>query len=791
MSFFLFLTGENGLEGPVGFSYPPPLPAPAFQPLQPSYPLQRPVHSQQPPMFVPQQYPSHPHPLPHALLDDPAFSSDPRSNPYFFSMNDREEIYPASISDSLSEDSSVPDEESEIDHSKLPPRLRPIHTQDAGPHSLPPGHSRSHSVPYPPIAPQEHSLARSHSTRVIPVPPSISRTATPGGRLRKPQREREDPRQNLPGPSHNYSSASVAAQDFWPPPPPYTDSESGSSASSSPQTPASSSSHLPRDAHRSTSSIPSISSHRSERSSRKAPSPNVPAPEVPSQSSRAEKLAAAAHKTPSAQPPEARPAIAPRNASAPELHEPPPPTEVPPRPSTVPIPAPLEASVTAPVAQRKRSKNPSIAAAPRDLDRIDELDESDPLGLAWHHDGPYEAIAKAAPVLYPDQSIAGRKRTESPKRKPVQPYDSVSVGVEPGQLFPSHSQYQPAAQHNVAPQQHNAARAPENPPMGSPLTSPLMQVPVQRRVPPSGQLPSSPLQYNNLHMATQGGPPPHAQGQPGSRAQQAPPVQHQRSRTTDEPAQPSPPLPNPYSPAEPGFPRESPPPQNSRNSPPRTPAPSPPRSGPSPPTSNGPPRPDIAKSSGSLLPRHLPKKLTRSPNEGAAHVEVLAQRHASHPPPSDSHQQHQTQPHPHGRAQDIPMSQGPNVLRKRHTTGGALPLPSGASVGVGGSAGAEIPSSNTTAALFAARVRFAEPPRAETKEERRRREKERGKMEKIEKAREKEREKEREREQGGFLGGIFVRDRVKEAEIAREREAAKAAASASAKSSGRKLSKRR
>lgn len=45
--------------------------------------------------------------------------------------------------------------------------------------------------------------------------------------------------------------------------------------------------------------------------------------------------------------------------------------------------------------QKSRSRKNSIAAAPKDLDRIDELDETDPLGYAWHHESPYEAIKKA------------------------------------------------------------------------------------------------------------------------------------------------------------------------------------------------------------------------------------------------------------------------------------------------------------------------------------------------------------------------------------------------------------
>ena len=53
------------------------------------------------------------------------------------------------------------------------------------------------------------------------------------------------------------------------------------------------------------------------------------------------------------------------------------------------------------------------------------------------------------------------------------------------------------------------------------------------------------------------------------------------------------------------------------------------------------------------------------------------------------------------------MSHGPKVLRKRHTTTASAIAPT------------ETSASNTTAAMFAARVRFAEPlaPKEETKEE--------------------------------------------------------------------------
>ncbi|KAI0830549.1 hypothetical protein BC628DRAFT_1408028 [Trametes gibbosa] len=702
-------------------------------------------------------------------------------------MNDREEIYPASIVDSLSDyASTAPDDESEVDHTNLPPRLRMLQSPDTSSQPLP-EHIRSQSLPYPPISPSDQYLTRSNSTRVIP-----SRTH-PSSRRREKT------------PPTAYASASHTTREYWQPPPPYTPSDSGSSSSS---TPASSSSYLPRDAQRSTSSLIPASAYPAEKSylphiqqsSSAAPRPAVQAQGPSRDAPVLDNNTSAVHSSAS------RPPITPRNASAPELHPPPPSTEVPPRPSTVPIAAPSTASVSAPPAQRKRSKNTSISAVPRDLDRIDELDESDPLGFAWHHDGPYEAIAKTAPALQSEQSGSAQKRTELRKRKPVQ-YDSVTLGVSPGQIFPSNSQYQPPSQHDVAQLSSNYV------PMGSPPTSPRMQVPVQRRVPPSGVLPPSPMMYNNMHM----------DGIQQAQQQQAPtqdshvvalppqPTHIHRSHAEDAP-QPSPRLPNPHSPHEAQFPTDGT--QSHRSSPPRTHALSAGPSRPELPSSNVVPHPDIplppqqhsSKSSSSFLPRHLPKKLvmpaplqqanqhhqqqqTDNRGTGVAHVEVLAQRHASVPapqssmrtrapsarmsqPPPSSHQQH-------ARAQDIPMSQGPKVLRKRHTTGGApIAFPPGAD------AGAEIPASNTTAALFAARVRFADPPREETKEERKRREKEEARREK-----EKEKMKHtkaKEQGGGGVLGGLFLRDQTREAEAVRER------AQASAKtSSGRKLSKRR
>lgn len=89
------------------------------------------------------------------------------------------------------------------------------------------------------------------------------------------------------------------------------------------------------------------------------------------------------------------------SVSALELHVPPT-RETPVRANTTPFPAPIPAPASntstdapnAPPVQKSRSRKPSIATPPRDLDKIDELDETDPLGLQWHNDGPYEAINK-------------------------------------------------------------------------------------------------------------------------------------------------------------------------------------------------------------------------------------------------------------------------------------------------------------------------------------------------------------------------------------------------------------
>lgn len=44
--------------------------------------------------------------------------------------------------------------------------------------------------------------------------------------------------------------------------------------------------------------------------------------------------------------------------------------------------------------KKQRSRKPSIVAAPSNLDKIEEMDENDPLGFTWHLGDPYEAVMK-------------------------------------------------------------------------------------------------------------------------------------------------------------------------------------------------------------------------------------------------------------------------------------------------------------------------------------------------------------------------------------------------------------
>ncbi|KAJ7042432.1 hypothetical protein C8F04DRAFT_77527 [Mycena alexandri] len=106
-------------------------------------------------------------------------------------------------------------------------------------------------------------------------------------------------------------------------------------------------------------------------------------------------------------------------------------------------------SATAPIldapapAARRQQTNDRLRAA-YDLDRIDELDESNPLGVAMHHEGPFQAIASVlkGPSALGNQSVPQQARSTKPLK--LGP-NGGSLGIVPGQVLPRNFPYhQPA-----------------------------------------------------------------------------------------------------------------------------------------------------------------------------------------------------------------------------------------------------------------------------------------------------------------------------------------------------------
>ncbi|GLB35970.1 hypothetical protein LshimejAT787_0302580 [Lyophyllum shimeji] len=170
----------------------------------------------------------------------------------------------------------------------------------------------------------------------------------------------------------------------------------------------------------------------------------------------------ARNATPEPSPPPqtgSRPAPA-RNATAPEKIKPANRPTLPPRPVTT-----AADSKPPPTASRRIIGGRAIRA--HELDRIDELDESNPLGLPLHHGGPYEAVQKSISQETNEESasigsqyqlqmagstpIAERKqdRDKPPKRNQPQLISSVpivpagvSLNLSPGQILPRNFYHQ-------------------------------------------------------------------------------------------------------------------------------------------------------------------------------------------------------------------------------------------------------------------------------------------------------------------------------------------------------------
>ena len=98
--------------------------------------------------------------------------------------------------------------------------------------------------------------------------------------------------------------------------------------------------------------------------------------------------------------------------TAPEVRQPPRP-DAPARSTTLPTPkapAPPDPIARPSELRKQRSRKQSLVAPPGGLDKIDELDETDPLGFAWHHDSRYEGVKKVneqgEPVTTKEKDVA-------------------------------------------------------------------------------------------------------------------------------------------------------------------------------------------------------------------------------------------------------------------------------------------------------------------------------------------------------------------------------------------------
>ncbi|KAF9460152.1 hypothetical protein BDZ94DRAFT_949365 [Collybia nuda] len=136
----------------------------------------------------------------------------------------------------------------------------------------------------------------------------------------------------------------------------------------------------------------------------------------------------------------ARPAHS-RGVSAPELRQS---VE---RPSVLPRPATTTADSRLPPPASKRNTDGHLIRA-HELDKIDELDESNPLGIPVHHGGPYEAIQKMVQPKTPHN--IGSQYQDQPQKPQISkghlnyhtapPPIGVSLNLTPGQVLPHNFQ---------------------------------------------------------------------------------------------------------------------------------------------------------------------------------------------------------------------------------------------------------------------------------------------------------------------------------------------------------------
>ncbi|KAJ3750624.1 hypothetical protein DFH05DRAFT_102955 [Lentinula detonsa] len=168
------------------------------------------------------------------------------------------------------------------------------------------------------------------------------------------------------------------------------------------------------------------------------------------------------------------------------------PMEVPPRPATT-------ANDSRTNEPRRNNTNTNPTRRNRGLDPIDELDESNPLGLSLHHESPYEAIKKVTqtsrePQQNTQQAAHVLMRKTSNRDEPASiPQASVPFGASlnlfPGQILPRN--YQPYTQPPLHKpnypnpySQRNNSIIPNQQVLRPPLAPQSQQIPHPQRNPP-------------------------------------------------------------------------------------------------------------------------------------------------------------------------------------------------------------------------------------------------------------------------------------------------------------------
>ncbi|KZT05823.1 uncharacterized protein LAESUDRAFT_750263 [Laetiporus sulphureus 93-53] len=489
-----------------------PLPTPAFS-AHHSFTIPAPLMAQQE------------RPVPQSMLDDPAFSPDPRRNPHFV-MTTTEEIRAAFAAPSKPPHVHVADatnawKSQPLPFSQVPRMLQPGFSDSS---HLSVQHPRAQSAPYVPFTPRVISRD---------VVPSVSRAST-----------------------HTISASSVfPLHTVWQPPATYRTSSIYSDSidgiepflvqrtpeTSSPSSTSSSPRGSPLSVASKTALPPAAPVNDEYKISHLPPPPAVSVVPPPRSSSLAHAYPSRSAQAPlpnpvaiASEPIPTRPEPPLHNESSPELHS----RAIPAsqrlaRSATVPAPPapPVNASSQAPSRSqshttpreqqrgrsrdvqpvqnvpRNRSRRPSVSA-PRDLDRIDELDETDPRGLAWHHESPYEAIARSVGRQKDGSGMIGvgtanengtqRKHDRSRERTLPIPQPSANhFSVEPGQIFPTGALFQAAQAPYVPPQATSSY-----PPLSTPYNEISSQTATSRLNP----------QNESVYASVAPSPPPVSQG---------------------------------------------------------------------------------------------------------------------------------------------------------------------------------------------------------------------------------------------------------------------------------------